>query len=255
MTKCGAEVPDVGVEPADDVAARTRTATSTARCPCPMPGGSSGRISATARTRAPSQRGDLGGGVGGPVVDRRRPRRRAATCSTRLRRTVATIWPTVASSLRAGRQTETERSAARLASARASASGSSAPRMRCRVGRPIGHPRGHRAWSTSGSAAQPGGGPCYRLRRTRSSRAAEGQALRHRGNQHHTRPWGRADARCQCLNDEQSESGPPLEALESASRTAPVPAGRTEETPMAHVHALRCRECGREYEVAPDLHL
>ena len=24
---------------------------------------------------------------------------------------------------------------------------------------------------------------------------------------------------------------------------------------MAHVHGLRCRECGREYEVAPDLHL
>ena len=24
---------------------------------------------------------------------------------------------------------------------------------------------------------------------------------------------------------------------------------------MAHVHGLRCRECGREYDVAPDLHL
>ena len=49
--------------------------------------------------------------------------------------------------------------------------------------------------------------PCYRSRRTRSSRAVEGQARRHRGNQHHDRHRGRAGARCQCLNDEQSESG------------------------------------------------
>ena len=37
--------------------------------PLPEPGRHSGRTSSTARTRAPSQRGDLGGGVGRAVVD------------------------------------------------------------------------------------------------------------------------------------------------------------------------------------------
>src|SRR5215475_12030958 len=35
-----------------------------------------------------------------------------------------------------------------------------------------------------------------------------------------------------------------------ARRGAGFP-GRTEEQTMSHVHGLRCRECGREYEVAP----
>jgi threonine synthase len=51
----------------------------------------------------------------------------------------------------------------------------------------------------------------------------------------------------------QPESGPPLEALESASRNAgaTTSADKEDEQPMAHVQGLRCRECGREYEVAP----
>ena len=65
----GPEVADVGVDPAHEVAVGRRRATSTARCPCPIPAASSGSTSATATTRAPSQRGDLGGGVGRAVVD------------------------------------------------------------------------------------------------------------------------------------------------------------------------------------------
>src|SRR3954471_5459225 len=51
----------------------------------------------------------------------------------------------------------------------------------------------------------------------------------------------------------QPESGPPLEALESASRQVPVREHRPRSNggPVAYVHGLRCRECGREYEVAP----
>ncbi len=43
----------------------------------------------------------------------------------------------------------------------------------------------------------------------RLSRAVEGQALRSRGNRHPDSPG----ARCQCLIDELSSSGLPLEAL------------------------------------------
>src|SRR5260370_19692693 len=43
---------------------------------------------------------------------------------------------------------------------------------------------------------------------------------------------------------------PPLEALESASRSGGhEPPDR--RRPMAYVHTLRCRECGRTYDVAP----
>src|SRR6266702_1089036 len=50
----------------------------------------------------------------------------------------------------------------------------------------------------------------------------------------------------------QPESGPPLEALESASRNAGGSTGRRGGRPsMAYVHGLRCRECGREYDAAP----
>ncbi len=45
------------------------------------------------------------------------------------------------------------------------------------------------------------------------------------------------------------KSGLPLEVLESVEVAGNT--GRTEETLMAHVHGLRCRECGREYDVAP----
>src|SRR5712691_5440867 len=48
-------------------------------------------------------------------------------------------------------------------------------------------------------------------------------------------------------------SGSPLEVLESASRGAgPPPHGERERSVgVAYVQNLRCRECGREYEVAP----
>src|SRR5258705_3406562 len=51
----------------------------------------------------------------------------------------------------------------------------------------------------------------------------------------------------------QPESGPPLEALESASRQVSVRERRPRRNggPVAYVHGLRCRECGREYEAAP----
>src|SRR4051812_290715 len=51
----------------------------------------------------------------------------------------------------------------------------------------------------------------------------------------------------------QPESGPPLQALESASRQMPGREHRPRRNggPVAYVHGLRCRECGREYEVAP----
>ena len=48
---------------------RTRRATATARCPCRVPDGEVGRISSAASTRAPSARAIVGGGVGGSVVD------------------------------------------------------------------------------------------------------------------------------------------------------------------------------------------
>ena len=57
---------------------------------------------------------------------------------------------------------------------------------------------------------------------------------------------GRRSVRCQCLCDE----------LKSSERVAEGPLRRTEddddeEFEMAHVEGLRCRECGRTYEVAP----
>src|SRR5919201_6594599 len=42
-----------------------------------------------------------------------------------------------------------------------------------------------------------------------------------------------------------------LRSRRSRARRGCRATGRTEEAPMAHVHGLRCRECGREYEVAP----
>src|SRR5712691_312967 len=52
-------------------------------------------------------------------------------------------------------------------------------------------------------------------------------------------------------------SGAPLEALESASRRRAPPPGNPERrtakgaSAVAQVQGLRCRECGREYDLAP----
>ena len=71
---------------------------------------------------------------------------------------------------------------------------------------------------------------------TRSSRAAEGQARRRRGNQRRLNE--RVNARCQCLNDEQPRADPPLEALESASREAGRPTP-TEDRREEHRRVVR----------------
>ena len=131
---------------------RTRTATSTARCPCPIPAGSSGRTSSTASTRAPSQRGGLGGGVGRAVVhhhdlvdERRRARRGCGAPS-------ATI---VADGglLVAGREAHRDRVPGRCLAATSSATSELGDRHR-------------RAQGTQGpqlAAGEPAGGPCYRF--------------------------------------------------------------------------------------------
>jgi hypothetical protein len=74
--------------------------------PFPLPGGRSGISSATGKTRAPSTR------AASPVASVELSSMTTISStrwrsSTRLRRTVATTRPTVASSSRAGRQTET----------------------------------------------------------------------------------------------------------------------------------------------------
>src|SRR5690242_13622939 len=80
---------------------------------------------------------------------------------------------------------------------------------------------------------------------------------------------GDRGARCQCPNDERAQSvgarnprttrstalerrGEDPGPIQSApSRASGQPLRRPGRTYMAHVHALRCRECGREYDVAP----
>ena len=66
------------------------------------------------------------------------------------------------------------------------------------------------------------------------------------------------DARCQCLNDESARERSSARGARERVEDGPVQSaagGRNGATAWPTYTVLRCRECGREYEVAPDLHL
>ena len=86
-TKSRAEVAQVGVEPADDVAVAGVAATSTARCPCPSPGRPRGGSSPRRRPGRPAQRATSAVASVEPSSMTTTSSTRPA-CSTRLRRTV-----------------------------------------------------------------------------------------------------------------------------------------------------------------------
>ena len=169
-----AEVADVGVEPAEDVARgrverlphRVALARARARSRAARP--------ATATTRAPSHEATA-------AVESVEPSSSTTTSSTSatssisVRRTVATMWPTVASSLRAGRHTDTVRPGQPWPSARSAGrksswrQGTGSSGTGPRLG---GADRADRIdWLGAGAVRE------TLAATTRSSRAAEGRAL------------------------------------------------------------------------------
>src|SRR4051794_7147313 len=225
----------------------------------------SGRTSSTPRTRAPSQ----AAASAVASVDRSSITTTSSTRGTvsiRVRRTVATMWPTVASSSRAGRHTEIRRPCSTLRATRASASNSEA----CRgTGQGMG---GVATAQSVGAGPEAAAFAFWAQRRARLTCRLRAHPERLRDGPDDaaatSEPSNRG-ARCQCPNDERAQSvgarspGHPLDGARTEGRT-PVrsrarraasgeAAPETRRNHMAHVHALRCRECGREYDVPPIL--
>ena len=224
-----------------EVALGRRTATSRARCPCPIPAGARAARSSTAKTRAPA----WAAAAAVPSVEPSSMTTTSSTSATARRGCSRTVGDDRADGrlLVAGREADRHGEALTGLGLGQGQDG--------RPGSLPGNERTPPAYAPLGPAGTPVRS-AYRLLPYTLIKSGRGTGpMTPRQPATASTPAG--ETRCQCLNDEQPRAVPPLEALESASREpgADCPRGPARRSMASRRQGLRCRECGREYEVAP----